>query len=350
MLGLQVNIVFQSWQPSAPFRFAPLAQVLQAQPKSAEGPDAGQLFIIGFEGKEVSPELESTIRQLKPGGIILTEQNIASPEQVKELISNLQEISLQQTGLPLLVTVDQEGLPISRVDFTIEKTAQSEITDTGQAYYVGLWRGRELKALGINLNLAPLLDIASLSDFIFHRTFQKDASEVGRLSGALIRGQRQAGVLTAIKHFPGYGNIVFNPEERLAVLSKLPQISQFEQVKEQGPEFVMCANAVYQEIDPNLPFCFSGPGIQFLKQRLGEDILIISDDLSQNSLLNQFSIEEIVALPLKAGVDMLIFSGWRAPPQQALFALKKAVENGRISEARIKEAVSKITEIKKKYF
>ena len=351
MLGFQTDRILR-----APINITQTASVLEAISIPEEqdinpepGPDVGQLFIIGFDGKEVTIEIDSMMRKIKPGGIILTEQNIESPQQVKDLIAGLQKISLQETGLPLLVTVDQEGTPISRVDFIIEKTGQAEISDPEEAYYVGLWRGKELKTLGINLNLAPVLDIAFPKDFIFPRTFQKNTLETGLLARALVRGQEQAGILTAIKHFPGYGRIVFNPEEKLAMLDRLPETSQFEQAAEEDPEFVMCSNAIYQEMDLNLPFCFSPKSIQMLKEKLGEDILIMSDDLSQNSLLDKFSIEEVITLPISAGVDILILSGWRAPVEPFVSALQKAVENGQISEARIKESISKILKLKEAY-
>lgn len=346
LLGLQTNRILQG--PVDISQTASLFEAISTPEKQDPKPDIGQLFIIGFDGKEVSVEIESMMKKIRPGGVILTEKNIESPEQVKDLIAGLQKISLEETGLPLFITVDQEGTPISRVDFIIEKTGQAEISDPEEAYYVGLWRGKELRTLGINLNLAPVLDIAFPNDFIFQRTFQRTTSYTGLLARALVRGQKEAGILAAIKHFPGYGSITFNPEEKLAILDRLPETSQFEQVVEESPEFVMCSNAIYKEIDLNLPFCFSPQGIQFLKEKLGEDILVMSDDLSQNSLLDKFSLEELVILPVNAGVDILILSGWRAPVEQSISAFQKAVENGQISEQRLKQSVLKIIKMKQK--
>jgi beta-N-acetylhexosaminidase len=116
---------------------------------------------------------------------------------------------------------------------------------------------------------------------------------------------------------------------------------------EANPEMVMVSNAVYQEINPSLPFVFSPQAIQFLKSNVGSEILIISDDLSQNSLLKNFTLKEIVTKPIEAGIDILIFSGWRSPVAEALEIFSEAVKNGEISEEKINQSVSKIIQIKK---
>ena len=307
----------------------------------------GQLFIIGFEGKNLTSQLEDLFKKYQPGGVLLLSENIESKEQLKSLISQLQSLSLKETDLPLFVAVDQEGEPLSRIEFLQEKTSQSEIENSEQAYQVGLKRGEELKELGINLKLAPLLDITKEGDFLFNRSFQKSPSETGNLAKSLVVGQKETGILTTIKHFPGYGGISFSPEEKLVSIEKTPEISQFKKVMEANPKMVMVSNAIYQEIDPSLPFVFSPRAIQFLKNNLGSEILIISDDLSQNSLLKNFSLKEIVTKPLEAGIDILIFSGWQSPVTEALETFSQAVKNGEISEEKINQAVAKIIEIKK---
>ncbi|PIV65152.1 MAG: hypothetical protein COS09_01100, partial [Candidatus Nealsonbacteria bacterium CG01_land_8_20_14_3_00_12] len=309
----------------------------------------GQLFIVGFEGKEITPELEEFIKKYKPGGVLLLSKNIENREQLKNLISGLQEISLRETGLPLFIAVDQEGGVISRIGFLEEKTPQSEIKDPEVSYQIGLRRGGELKGLGVNLNLAPLLDTASSADFLFSRSFQRPASEIGELAKSLILGQKAAGVLTAVKHFPGYSGISFNPEEELGVRAEVPEISQFKKAMTASPELIMTSNVIYQEIDSSLPFTFSAKAIQYLKNNLGsEEILIISDDLDQNSLLKKFSLKEVVTKPVEAGVDILIFSGYRLGVEKGLDEFIKASENGGVSKEKIEIAFSRISQLKQR--
>ena len=188
----------------------------------------GQLLIVGLEGKTLTPQFQEMFREYRPGGVLILGNNIEDETQLKKLTSDLQELSLRETGLPLLIAIDQEGGPVSRITFAKEKTAQLEIKNIEQAYQIGLDRGQELKELGINLNLAPLLDVSEEGDFLSGRTFQKNGEEMGFLAKSLITGQKAAGILTAIKHFPGYGGITFNPEDELAELEKVPGIEQFE--------------------------------------------------------------------------------------------------------------------------
>jgi len=305
----------------------------------------GQLFVIGFDGKSLNSDIENLVKELHPGGILLLKRNIEDENQLKELIVSLQEIALKDTGLPLFIAVDQEGGLISRIEW-IEKTPQFEIKDNIQAYQVGKDRGTELRELGINLNLAPLLDISFFNDFIFERSFQKDYEITGELAKSLIQGQKKAGVFTAVKHFPGYGGISFNPEEKLARLENIPEVSQFQKAAEVFPEMIMASNVIYKGLYEEYPFSFSKEGIGFLKSNVRGNYLIISDDLSQNSLLSKFSLKEIITLPIKAGIDILIFSGWRMPVVNGVSALREAIESGDISEQRIDRSVLKIIKLK----
>jgi len=306
---------------------------------------AGQLFIVGFDGKTVTAELEQFFKKYKPGGVLLLSKNIESEEQLKTLTTDLQVLSKKETGLPLFIAVDQEGGLVSRVEFLKEKTAQSDISTEDDAYTVGLNKGGELKDLGINLNFSPVLDNAQDNDFIYNRSFQKTLSLSGELAKSIIKGQKDAGILTAIKHFPGYVGIDFNPEDKLAITS-LPEISQFKKALEADPEMVMTTNVIYQDIDTALPFSFSSTSIEFLKSNLGSEILIISDDMSQNSLLDNFTLNEIITKPILAGVDILIFSGWRSPVENALDEFFEAVEQKQISETTITNAFLRINQLK----
>ena len=306
----------------------------------------GQLFVIGFEGKELTEDIKSMVKELHPGGILLLGWNIEDGAKLLKLTDGLQQLALQDTGVHLFIAVDQEGGEINRISFLQEQTAQTVLRDSEAAFVVGVGRGQELKKFGITLNLAPLLDQTQSGDFIHNRCFQQEQQNAGDLAKNLISGQKMAGIFTAVKHFPGYGGIVFNPEEKLAVVERMPEIGLFRESVDAKPEMVMTANVVYKDIDETLPFTFSKKGIDFLKSELGGDILIISDDLDQNSLLDEYGLEDIVSLPIEAGVDILIFSGWRLPAEDGVRALIGAVKSGRISEAMVDQSASKIIKLK----
>jgi len=308
--------------------------------------EIGQLLIIGFDGKTITPELKETFRKYHPGGVLLLSKNIENEAQLKELTEGLQALSLKETGLPLLIAADQEGGVISRIDFAQEKTPQSEIENSDAAYEVGLVRGQEIKKLGINLVLSPVLDMTKEGDFLYERSFKKPAEETGELAKSLILGQNTAGILTALKHFPGYGDIAFNPEGELAEKETLPEISQFKIAMAANPEFIMTSNVIYKGIDPSLPFTFSPQGIKFLKDNLNSEVLIISDDLAQNYLLEKFSLEDLFQKSISAGVDLLIFSGWEADVEQALNVFFTSFQKGEFSQEKIEETVSRVINFK----
>jgi len=311
----------------------------------------GQLFFIGINGTTLAPETEKLIASVRPGGILLLKKNIVNEEQTKKLVQDLQQVSLKNSGIPLFIGVDQEGGEISPLSFIREQTAQSEIKTADQAYAVGLNRGEELRDLGINLNLAPVLDTARPGDFVFGRSFQTTDSISSSLAKALISGQKTASILTAVKHFPGYGDIVFDPEDKLATLDESPQVTLFATAVQAQPEFVMTSNVIYTEIDADLPFSFSPEGIALLKQNLGSNPLIMTDDLPQQSLIDKFSLKGVVTLPVKAGANILTFSNnWETTLPEAVRILNESVQNGEISQEQIDDSVSKIIKLKKAYY
>ncbi|MFH1780466.1 MAG: glycoside hydrolase family 3 N-terminal domain-containing protein, partial [Candidatus Nealsonbacteria bacterium] len=311
----------------------------------------GQLFFIGIDGTTLTPKTEELINEIHPGGILLLKKNISDEAQTKKLIQDLQRVAQEGLGIPFLIGVDQEGDPICSVGFSKEKTSQSEIKSPEQAYQIGLSRGEELRALGINLNLAPVLDAAQPGDFVFSRVFSKDAEDPGAIAKALILGQKTASILTAIKHFPGYGDIAFDPEDELAVLEDIPEIALFKTAAQAQPEFVMMSNVIYSEIDPSFPLSFSQKGVALLKESVGPEPLIITDDLPQSSLIDKFSLKGVITLPIRAGADILTFStNWETTLQEASRILEEAVQNGEISEARINESVLKIIKLKWTYY
>jgi beta-N-acetylhexosaminidase len=318
---------------------------LMQEPSLVDKNKVGQLFMVGFEGTLVTSKIRDFFKKYKPGGVLILSRNVVSQQQLKSLIAELQQLSEQETSLPLFVAVDQEGGPISRIGFLEEKTAQSDITTNEQAYNIGFKKGQELQELGINLNLAPMLDDMKSDDFYFNRAFQKLPSVAGELAKNMVLGQKDAGILTSLKHFPGYVNVNFNPESKLATIP-VPEISQFKKANEAKPEMIMAANATYAGIDGILPLTFSEAGIKLLKDSLGVEPLIISDDLAQNSLLNNYNLKDILIKPVEAGIDILIFSGWRNPVEQAMDTFLEAVENKEISETRINNAILRITQLK----
>lgn len=354
--GIGGVVLFKIDGAEDPLLWSTLSRVGEHLPENAQNfpleKKIGQMLLVGFDGKTFTPDLQNLLAAVHPGGVLLLSKNIDNPEQLKKLIRDLQDFSLKDTGLPLFVAVDQEGGPIRRVPWLEDSVSQSKIKTAGQAYRTGLARGKSLNSLGINLNLAPVLDATKKSDFLHSRAFQKGPKEAGALAKSLIEGQKAAGVLSALKHFPGYVNVSYNPEtKRLPIVSSVPESSQFRYASDAKPEFVMTANVIYKDVDKNLPFSFSSVGIRELKKKMPGEYLVMSDDLSSDVLMDKFSLGQVFALTVKAGGDILLTSeDDRSALEDASNVLLSAVRNGEITEEQIDISAAKIIRLKQKIF
>lgn len=271
----------------------------------------GQMLMIGFEGTEATPEVASLFSGIRPGGVLLLGRNIVNKEQLRKLIADLQEISMRTTGLPLFVAVDQEGGIVSRVPW-VESTAPFDLRDEDEALLVAERRARDLKEMGVNMNLAPVLDSNEADDFLFNRSFQKDRDSSLRIAHGLILGHMQEGVIPVPKHFPGYDGVSFNPENGMLPGTKdFPNVSLFQEALEltQVP-FVMLSHVVYQSVDPDNPLPLSQKGMELARKELGDQVLFISDDLASKSLMAHYSLGEIGRAALSSGVNMLLIGGY----------------------------------------
>ncbi|MBN2028227.1 MAG: glycoside hydrolase family 3 protein [Actinobacteria bacterium] len=312
----------------------------------------GQLFLFGFEGTAVTPEIEQWFNQVHPGGVILFARNITDAAQLEKLTGDLQDLADADTGLPLFIAVDQEGGEIVRIDWLGDDVSQSQMADPDQAYRAGLARAQGLKGLGINLNLAPVLDRGESGDFLtqYGRTFPGTPREVGELGESEISGQSDGGILSCAKHFPGYGGITYDPEnDRLASVDAVPEVSQFQVAAGADPAFVMTANVIYTQLDPDHPFTLSPAGIAFLEQSVKGNYLIVSDDLASKVLKEAYTLEGTVVQAARAGVDVLLVSGHEAgDTQAAAAAVMQAVESGEFAQEEIDGRVKRVLEVKER--
>ncbi len=312
----------------------------------------GQVLLVGFEGTSVTPALESLLNRVRPGGVILFGRNVTGADQLKSLVQALQEIALAGNGQPLFVAVDQEGGQVRRLAWLDDATAQADITSSEQAYELGRRRADALKQLGINLDLAPVLDMAGPGDFLYAhgRILPGSPQNVGVLGLNLIQGQKDGGIFSAAKHFPGYGGITYDPETTvIPAMPGLPEVSQFQAAVQAQPEFVMTANVIYQSIDPDRPFSLSPAGIGFLRAILPGDYLVITDDLASKVLIERFTLPEAAVLAGEAGADILLISSNQSAEVVAAYdRLLEAVRSGEISQGAIDDTVSRIVHLKQR--
>jgi len=322
----------------------------------------GQLFMLGFRGTSVGDELRELVQESRVGGIIIFPNNIVSAAQLVELTNGIKALN-EEGAVPLFFSVDQEGGRVSRLppEATTFPRALAVGTagSTAMASDIGKAMGEELLALGINLDLAPVLDVNNNPNnpVIGDRSFGDDPEVVREIGIATMKGLQSAGVVTAVKHFPGHGDtsvdshvglpMVPHGRQRLDSVEFVP----FKAAIEAGADIVMSAHIVFPALDDSgRPATLSKPILTgILREEFGFDGVVMTDSLSMGAITQNFTLEEAVLGALDAGADVLLFPAGRQAQVEAIDILKAAVTDGRVPEARIEESVKRIVRLKLRY-
>lgn len=336
----------------------------------------GQLLIVHFNGETANGDAETLIKELGVGGIIYYNwsNGLNSPEQVSTLSRELQQLaSLKKNPIPLFIAVDQEGGRVSRLKngFTPipsnEKIASSGNPDLAKHYAEII--AKELKGVGINFNLAPVVDINSNPDnpVINDRSYGNSAETVSRFAEKALEGYHQTGIITSLKHYPGHGDVSVDSHYELPLLNKTKQqLSENELIPfsklSSKTDTIMTAHIIIPSIDPYNCATVSKPILDILRHEIGFSGVIISDSLVMEGFLkNSSSIEEGAVKALNAGCDILLLGGKRLLKGTTQLELTpegvrtiraqivQAVKEGRIPETRLNEAVDRVLRLKAHY-
>lgn len=330
----------------------------------------GQLLIVHFNGREANEEAKALIQELHVSGFIYYNwaNGLENPKQIQELSHGLQKLST----IPLWIMLDQEGGPVTRLDNGFYKLpGQREISATGhpiEAYKSALKMGMEMKAVGINMNLAPVVDVSSdpATSMIAKRTYGDDPDTVILYAAEAVRGYNEVGIVSVLKHFPGYGNVQADPHASLSLNYKsraeLEEIDlkPFKILSKQSPA-MMTAHIRVPVLDHEHCATLSKKIItDLLRNEIGYNGLIITDSLAMQGLLDDCNdIEEAAIQAVNAGCDLLILGGKQLLSHQEGLefkletirnihgALVQAVKNGIIAESRLDESVDRILAAKK---
>jgi beta-N-acetylhexosaminidase len=309
--------------------------------------DVAGLFAVGFHGTSPSKEILELIRR-GVYGVILFGRNIESAEQVAELVVELKRAA----GRPLLVSVDQEGGRVARLrspqGFTElpPMRALGATSDESLAFEVGALIGRELRAVGIDQDYAPVVDVDTNphNPVIGDRSFSRDAHEVARIGTALARGLQSAGVAACAKHFPGHGDTSQDSHEDLPRLShglerlREVELVPFRALAAAGVASAMTAHVVFEALDARRPATLSPAVMRLLREECGYDGCVISDDLEMKAVAEHFPLEEAAPAALAACVDALLVCHRAEVQHRAVDLARGAVEGGRVSRERLAEA------------
>ena len=312
------------------------------------------LFYVGFHGKTATAEVLELVRR-GVLGVVLFARNVEDAEQVAALVAELKRAA----GRPLLVAVDQEGGRVARLraphGFTElpPMRALGEAGDVALAREVGALLGRELRAVGIDQDFAPVVDVDTnpANPVIGDRSFSRDAEVVARLGVALAQGIQSAGVAACAKHFPGHGDTSQDSHtdlptlphalERLERVELLP----FRALAAAGVASVMTAHVVFDALDRERPATLSPAVLRLLRERVGFAGCCVSDDLEMKAVADHFPLEESVPASLAAGVDALLVCHTAEVQLRAIELARQAVREHRVSRARLAEARARVARL-----
>jgi len=335
----------------------------------------GQMLMVGFRGTDLKEgdSFLQALRDLHLGGVVLFDRdvptrsplrNIVSPQQVQKLTAQLQAVA----EVPLLIAIDQEGGQIARLK------ARHGFSATPSQAELGRWDDQErtrssarevgelLASLGINLNFAPVLDLAVNPDnpiiAALERSYGAEPDRVERHARWTIQEFHRAGVLSAVKHFPGHGASKEDSHLGLPDVTHLWSETELEPfsalLSEQLPDLVMMAHLYSAQWDETYPATLSDAVITgMLRQQLGYEGVVVSDDMKMGAIAQNYSLEQSIELAVKAGVDILLFGNNSSSydpqiAQKAVNILRDLVESGTLSRDRIEQSYQRISDLKEK--
>ncbi|MEW5723695.1 MAG: glycoside hydrolase family 3 N-terminal domain-containing protein [Thermodesulfobacteriota bacterium] len=316
----------------------------------------GRLLLVGFEGEVFDRTLERLLLEVRPAGIILFQRNTGGgPAQVAGLLDRCQDLARAELDRPLLTAIDQEGGPVRRLGppFT-QAPSQREMAGRMSVDEVRVLSeacGRELAAVGLNLNLAPVLDVVTeaAASYMTERTFSGDPHVAGAYGRAVIQGHARSGVLTCAKHFPGIGDVRQDPHyelplvghstTRLKTLEALP----FALAVAEGVPAVMTSHVLFRGLDEDHPATFSSRIVtDYLRGELGFNGLALTDDLEMGAVVKHYSIGPAAVRAVLAGGDLLLICRREDRIREAAGALYEAARSGELPAARIEESSARL--------
>jgi beta-N-acetylhexosaminidase len=318
------------------------------------GTQLAQLLLVGFPGSRAGAVSRRLVDR-GVGGLLLFRGNVVSAGQVRALVAELKG----RAEIPLEVAVDQEpGTRVARlagIVRTVPSARQLGRLPTDQVERYGQAAGRDLAALGVTADLAPVLDVtgARWDGIIGDRSFGADPATAGRAAVAYMRGLSAGGVAPVGKHFPGHGATTVDSHQRLPVveasLARLDarDLVPFKAAIRSGLDAVMVGHLLVRAVDPRTPATLSAAVVGgLLRERMGFDGLVVSDALEMGAIASTVPLPVAAERAVAAGVDQLTLSGHTAVPA-VLDQLERAVAAGRLSKARVREAFLRVQRFKR---
>lgn len=323
----------------------------------------GRLFIGGMPGPELDTNTVSLIKDCHLGGIILFKRNIADPIQLARLCRNIQRVSFTNSGIPLFLAIDQEGGRVARLEEPFTQlpgnAAIGESPDPeSSALEFASATAREMSLVGLNMNMAPVLDVANpgMDAHLKGRSFSDDPLRVAALGRTVIDTMQQAGIMAVGKHFPGLGRSDRDPHLNLPIVHTTLEemesvhLPPFAEAIGANVSALMSSHAVYPAFDPGVPATLSRKIMtELLRNEMGFGGLVISDDLEMGAIEKVRPLPEGAADAFAAGIDLLLICRDQSLLLESIEHLRNKVLRGEISYERLNESLGRIAACKKRF-
>jgi len=273
----------------------------------------GRMVILRFAGTQAPGYVRRVLRQGRAAGVILFRDNVVSPGQLGTLTRRLRRASPEHAPL---VCVDQEGGEIRILEWAEPEGSAVEQVAAGSVRADAVAAGRDLRAVGVNVTLAPVADLPTVPGAaLASRAFATDSEQVATAVTESIAGWHEAGVATTIKHFPGLGGATVNTDDGPATIKRTraeldADLAPFRAAIDAGTEFVMAGHATYPALD-GLHIASQSPAVidGLLRQELGFDGVVMTDSLEAAAALAVGDVEQSAVASAEAGVDVMLTTG-----------------------------------------
>jgi beta-N-acetylhexosaminidase len=307
----------------------------------------GQRMVFAYSGATPPAALVKRIRRGEAAGVVLFSRNVGSVAAVRRQVARLQAIKRPAAvDAPLLVMVDQEGGDVRRLPGPPAASA-SQTKTTAQATAHGVAAGRLLHGAGVNVDFAPVVDVARTGTALEGegRTYGRSAATVTARAGAFADGLRGAGVQPVLKHFPGFGAATVNTDDGTArvdlPLATLRAVdgAPYTRLK---PQAVMVSTAIYPRVDPR-PAAFSKRWVtDELRARHDFDGVTVTDDLQAAAVTRYGTPSQLAFFALQAGIDLPLFAKSYSAGARAAAGLEKAVKTGALTRTRVDDGARRV--------
>jgi beta-N-acetylhexosaminidase len=320
---------------------------------------AGQRLMVGFDGTELNPDLKFLIKNLLVGGIVLFARNLINPDQIKRLCSSIQEYARSCGRPPLFISIDQEGGKVARLKepFT-QFPGNPEMKGPEDAIHFARVAAAELTEIGVNMNLAPVLDVApqGINSVMANRVFGHNPMWISELGKVVIDHLQANNIMAVAKHFPGIGRIILDPHDEISDLDvdvdamQATDLLPFKTAIENNVAGIMLSHIRYPKMDAKWPASLSAAiAHDLLRKQMGYHGVIMTDDLDMGAIKKHYDIKTVLRQILSADIDIALICHKGPDIENAFEEILDAQNRSQSIKAKGMKSLERIMNLKSKY-